>query len=86
MKFKRERDFLQLLCRDYILELIDKVGWSEVQNNIIKLRYLEHKSITRIRMDLYLTSATYVRYFDNAMQKLQTYLDCHQDDKFYKYY
>lgn len=77
---------MQTLCRDCILELIEKVGWDEIQVNIIKLRYLEHKSVKKTRIDLYLTSATYVRYFDNAMQKLQNYLDHHQDEKFYKHY
>ena len=86
MKFKRERDFLRLLCKEHILELIEKVGWNDIQIKIIRLCYLEHKSITRIRLELYLTSATYVRYFDSAMKKLQVYLDCHKDDNFYKYY
>ena len=86
MEFKRERDFLQSLCKDAILELIDKVGWNEIQVDIIKLRYINHKSITKLRMELYLTSATYARYFNNAMRKLQIYLYYHQNEELYKYY
>ena len=86
MKYKREKDFLQILCRDYILLLIDNVGWNDIQKKIVYSKYIEHKSITRIRIDLYLTSATYARYFDNILAKLKTYLICHSDDEICKYY
>lgn len=86
MKYIRERNLLQTLCKDFILELIENVGWNDIQIKIIKARYIEHKSVKRTRIDLYLTSATYVRYFDSAMQKLQVYLENFSKDKIFKYY
>lgn len=86
MKYIRERNLLQTLCKDFILELIENVGWNDIQIKIIKARYIAHKSVKRTRIDLYLTSATYVRYFDSAMQKLQVYLENFSKDKIFKYY
>lgn len=86
MEYKRERDFLQSLCKDYILELIEKVGWDNNQKNIIKLRYIDMLSVSKVRTALFLTSATYARYYKSALIKLQSYINCHKDIDWLKYY
>lgn len=86
MEYKRERDFLKSLCKDYILELVSTVGWNEYQKNIIKLKYIDMLSVTKIRSALFLTSATYSRYYKSALAKLQSYIFCHKDIDWIKYY
>ena len=86
MKYKREKDFLQILCRDWVLYLLENVGWTEIQAEIIELRYLQHKSILRTCLDLAITSATYSRHYEKALGKLGTYLVLHKNDEIYQYY
>lgn len=86
MKYKREKDFLQILCSDWVLYLLDNVGWTEIQAEIIRLRYLQHKSILRTCLDLAITSATYARHYEKALGKLGTYLALHKNDEIYLYY
>lgn len=64
MKYKKEKDFLQLLCREYIEYLIENVGWTESQATLIRQRYIKHKSMLHICLDMAITSATYSRYLD----------------------
>lgn len=71
MKYKREKDFLQILCRDWVIYLLENVGWTEIQAEIIKLRYLQHKSILRTCLDLAITSATYSRHYEKLSRLIE---------------
>lgn len=86
MKYKREKDFLQILCRDWVLYLLEQVGWTKLQADIITLRHIQHKSILRTCLDLAITSATYSRHYERALGKLSTYLALHKNDEIYQYY
>lgn len=86
MKYKKEKDFLQSLCREYIEYLIENVGWTESQATLIRKRYIKHKSMLHICLDMTITSATYSRYLDAALSKLCTFLELHKTDEICKFY
>lgn len=86
MQYKRERSFLQNLCKDYVLELLEEVGWDEIQKKIVRLKYINNYSIKDIRYTLFLTSATYSRYYLSILKKLNSYILFHKDKDYIKFY
>ena len=86
MKYKREKDFLQVLCREYLESLLENVGWTESQATLIRERYIRHYSILHTCLNMAITSTTYARYFENALAKLQTFLVLHKDEEIFKFY
>lgn len=79
MAFKREKEFLKVLCKGYIEDLIQNVGWTPLECSIIRKKYIEHLEIADIVYDCGIAEATYVRYFDKICAKLQTYMKRHRD-------
>jgi len=72
--FKKEKNLLKILCRGYLEDLIAGVGWTPLEQDIIRMKYIEHKEIADIVFDLSISEATYVRYFDVLCAKLHTHL------------
>ena len=42
--YTKEKNFMKGLCADYIEELIAKVGWSDIQKEMITKRFLQFKT------------------------------------------
>lgn len=74
------------LCAEYVNELIEKVGWSDIQREMVTKKFLQFKSVGDICEELNISDSTYTRYSDNMYKKLQTYLDKHKDSPIYKFY
>lgn len=73
MQFKRERSFLKCLCKGHINDLIEDVGWSELQCAIVRKKYLEFKTKTRICLEEHLSGTKYTKEFTNICAKLKSY-------------
>ena len=86
MRYKEERNFLKSLCKGHINDLINDVGWSELQCNLVRKRYLEFKSKTKVYMEEHLSETTYTKEFTNICIKLRTYLILNKDSDLYKIY
>lgn len=84
--YTKEKNFMKGLCADYVEELIAKVGWSDIQKEMITKRFLQFKSVGETCEDLNISDSTYTRYSDNMYKKLQTFLDKHKDNPIYKFY
>lgn len=74
MRFKRERSFLGSLCKGYILDLVDEVGWSPIQCEVVKKKYLEFKSMPEICLDIGISESQYTRVLNGVCEKLQTHI------------
>lgn len=74
MHNRKERVFLGCLCKGHIQDLIDDVGWNDIQKEMIKKRYLEFKSKPRICMELHISGTKYSREQNNLYLKLRSYL------------
>lgn len=84
MQYRNERNFLKSLCKGHINDLIDEVGWDELQCNLIKKRYLEFKSKTRVCMEEHLSESKYTKEFNTICKKLQSYLIHNKDTELYE--
>ena len=84
--YSKEKNFMKSLCTDYVQELLDKVGWSDIQKEMVTKKFLQFKSICVICEELNISDSTYTRYADNMYKKLQTYLDKHKDTPISKFY
>ena len=84
--YTKEKNFMKSLCAEYVEELIEKVGWSDIQKEMVTKKFLQFKSVGDICEELNISDSTYTRYSDNMYKKLQTYLDKHQDTPIYKFY
>lgn len=84
--YTKEKNFMKGLCAEYVNELIEKVGWSDIQREMITKKFLQFKSVGDICEELNISDSTYTRYSDNMYKKLQTYLDKHKDSPIYKFY
>lgn len=84
--YTREKNFMKGLCEECIKELIETVGWSDIQKEMVSKRFLQFKSVANICEELNISDSTYTRYSDNMYKKLQSYLDRHQDSPIYKHY
>ena len=84
--YTKEKNFMKGLCAEYVNELIEKVGWSDIQKEMVTKKFLQFKSVGDICEELNISDSTYTRYSDNMYKKLQTYLDKHTDSPIYKYY
>lgn len=84
--YTKEKNFMKGLCAEYVNELIEKVGWSDIQREMVTKKFLQFKSVGDICEELNISDSTYTRYSDNMYKKLQTYLDKHKDSPIYKFY
>ena len=84
--YTKEKNFMKGLCAEYVNELIEKVGWSDIQKEMVTKKFLQFKSVGDICEELNISDSTYTRYSDNMYKKLQTYLDKHKDSPIYKFY
>lgn len=74
MRFKRERSFLGSLCKGYILDLVDEVGWSPIQCAVVKKKYLEFKSMPEICLDIGISESQYTRVLNGVCEKFQSFI------------
>ena len=86
MQFKKERDLLKSLCKGHILDLIDEVGWNDLQCNLVRKKYLEFKYKARVCMDMHLSEAQYTRELRIILIKLRSYLIRYKDTEIAKIY
>ena len=86
MAYKREKLFLKILCRGYLEDLIREVGWTSLEQEIVRKKYIEHQEIADITFDLHISEATYNRYLDALCAKLQTYMRRHKDEDISLFY
>lgn len=84
--YTKEKNFMKGLCKEFIKDLIETVGWSDIQKEMISKKFLQFKSVSNICEELNISDSTYTRYSDNMYKKLQSYLDRHQDSPLHKYY
>lgn len=84
MRFKRERSFLGSLCKGYILDLVDEVGWSPIQCEVVKKRYLEFKSMPEICLEVGISESQYTRVMNGVCEKLQTHIARSKDEEIMK--
>lgn len=78
-QYRYERNFLKCLCKGHIQDLIEDVGWNQIQCAIVRKRYLEFKSTPRICLELNLSTTAYNRHFIEICKKLQSYFILHKD-------
>lgn len=81
MRFKRERSFLGSLCKGYILDLVDEVGWNPVQCEVVKKRYLEFKSVPEICLEIGMSESQYTRVMNGLCEKMYTYFSRNKDEE-----
>lgn len=81
MRFKRERSFLGSLCKGYILDLVDEVGWSPIQCEVVKKRYLEFKSMPAICLEVGISESQYTRVMNGVCEKLQMHIARSNDEE-----
>ncbi len=74
MHNRKERVFLGCLCKGHIQDLIEDVGWNDIQKEMVKKRYLEFKSKPRICMELHISGTKYTREQLILYSKLRSYL------------
>ncbi len=74
MRFKKERNFLGSLCKGYILDLIEEVGWSPIQCEVVKKKYLEFKSMPQTCIDTGISESQYTRVLNGVCEKLNSYI------------
>lgn len=86
MQYTQERRFLQSLCKGHIQDLLSDVGWTPVQCEIIKKRYLEFKSMARTSIEIGLSESQYLRQFNSICLKLRSYLAKNKDGEIEKIY
>lgn len=79
MLFKRERDFLGSLCKGHIQDLVDEVGWTPLQCDIVKKTYIEFKSTPVICMEAGLSESQLGRERRKILEKFYSYLIYHKD-------
>lgn len=84
--YRRERNFLRSLCKGHIQDLIESVGWSQIQCVMVKKRYLEFKSVPRICLEMSLTTTTFNRNFIEICKKLQSHLVRNKDTEIAELY
>lgn len=86
MHNKRERSFLRNLCKGHIQDLIEDVGWNNIQKAMVVKRYLEFKSIPRICMETHQSETSYRENFKTILAKLKSYLLHNKDSDLYRMY
>lgn len=85
-KYRREKRFLESLCKGHIKDLLEDVGWTELQCEIIKKRYLEFRSAAGTSMDIGFSDSQYRRITNKIYDKLRSYMIRQKDDELAKIY
>lgn len=86
MQYIQERRFLQSLCKGHINDLIADVGWTPIQCEIIRKRYIEFRSMARTSIEVGLSESQYLRQFNNICLKLKSYIAKNKDEEIAKIY
>ena len=81
MRYKRERRYLDGLCKGHIIDLVAEVGWSPIQCEMVKKRYLEFKSAPVICLETAQSETQYTRNFNKICEKLASYLKYRENEE-----
>lgn len=86
MQYIQERRFLQSLCKGHINDLIAEVGWTPIQCEIIRKRYIEFKSMARTSIEVGLSESQYLRQYNGICLKLRSYMAKNKGEELAKIY
>lgn len=64
---------LDTLCQGYIEDIIAEAGLDIRQKQLMRLRYIDNKSITEIARIMYISPETYHRIHKTALTKVKSY-------------
>lgn len=64
---------LDTLCQGYIEDIIASAGLDDRQQRVIRLRYIENKSVQQISREMFISPETYHRIHKAALLKVKSY-------------
>lgn len=62
------------LCRGYIEDLIEEVGFDDRQKELIRLRYICNYSVTETAMEMFISPETYHRIHRAVLLKIKSFI------------
>lgn len=63
---------LRVLCPGYIEDLITAIGLTELQSQLVRLRYIKQKSVTEVALLCHISPETYHRIHKAILLKIKS--------------